>query len=70
MWRTPCAALAGPGGTISSIVGRTHTVIRPGRVKERRQLSDKEFAAALTAEFALPLTPGEIAALVAAPTGG
>lgn len=54
---------------ISSIVGRTHTVIRPGHVKERRELSDREFAAALTTEFALPLTPDEIAVLVAAPTG-
>jgi N-hydroxyarylamine O-acetyltransferase len=54
---------------ISSIVGRTRTVIRPGRIKERRELSDQEFAAALTTEFALPLTPDEIAALVAAPTG-
>jgi N-hydroxyarylamine O-acetyltransferase len=54
---------------ISSIVGRSHTVIRPGHVKERRELSDQEFADALTTEFALPLTPDEITTLITAPTG-
>ena len=53
---------------VRSIVGRSYTIIRPGHVKERRVLTDAEFAAALTDEFALKLTPDEIATLVAAPT--
>ena len=55
-------------GAVRSLVGRTYTVTRPGHVKERRVLTDAEFAAALTDEFALKLTPDEIATLVAAPT--
>jgi N-hydroxyarylamine O-acetyltransferase len=54
---------------IRSILGRTHTVTRPGQEKQRRDLTDHEFAAALTGEFALKLSEGELAALVAAPTG-
>ena len=49
--------------------GRLYSVVRPGHVKERRLLTDAEFAAALTDEFALQLTTDEIATLVAAPTG-
>jgi N-hydroxyarylamine O-acetyltransferase len=54
---------------IRSIVGRGYTLIRPGHVKERRELTDAEFAAALTTEFALPLSADEVAAAVAAPSG-
>ena len=54
---------------VRSIIGRLHSVVRPGHVKERRLLSDAEFAAALTDEFDLKLTADEIATLVAAPTG-
>jgi N-hydroxyarylamine O-acetyltransferase len=54
---------------LRSIIGRLYSVVRPGHVKERRLLTDAEFAAALTDEFALPLTTDEIATLVAAPTG-
>jgi N-hydroxyarylamine O-acetyltransferase len=54
---------------IRSIVGRSHTVIRPGHGKERRELTDEEFAAALTTEFGLTLRADELAAVVAAPTG-
>jgi N-hydroxyarylamine O-acetyltransferase len=54
-------------GAVRSLVGRTYTVTRPGHVKERRVLTDAEFAAALTDEFALKLTPAEIATLVAVP---
>jgi N-hydroxyarylamine O-acetyltransferase len=54
---------------IRSILGRTYTVTRPGQEKQRRELTDKEFAAALTGEFALTLTSDELATLVAAPTG-
>src|SRR5262249_21377469 len=41
---------------IISVLGRTYTVNRPGSEKERRELTDEEFAAALTGEFALRLT--------------
>ena len=54
---------------IISILGRTYTVNRPGQQKERRELTDEEFAAALTGEFAISLTPREVAAAVAAPAG-
>jgi N-hydroxyarylamine O-acetyltransferase len=54
---------------IRSILGRTYTVTRPGQEKQRRDLTDQEFAAALTGEFALKLSKDELAALVAAPTG-
>jgi N-hydroxyarylamine O-acetyltransferase len=53
---------------IRSIIGRGYTAARPGYVKERRVLTDREFAEALTAEFGLTLTPAEIELLVAAPT--
>jgi N-hydroxyarylamine O-acetyltransferase len=54
---------------IISILGRTYTVNRPGQEKERRELTDEEFAAALIGEFAISLTPQELAAAVAAPAG-
>lgn len=53
---------------ITSLLGRTYTVTRPGHAKTRAELTDKEFAAALTGEFALRLTPDELDTLVAAPT--
>ena len=52
---------------IRSIIGRSYSVVRPGHVKERRDLTDAEFAAALTDEFALKLTTDELATLVAVP---
>jgi N-hydroxyarylamine O-acetyltransferase len=55
---------------IRSIVGRTYTVTHPGHTKTRSELTDKEFAAALTGEFALRLTDDEVDALVKAPTRG
>jgi N-hydroxyarylamine O-acetyltransferase len=54
---------------VRSIVGRTYTVTRPGQPKTRRELTDHEFAAALTGEFGLTLTADEVAAAVAAPAG-
>jgi N-hydroxyarylamine O-acetyltransferase len=54
---------------IRSILGRTYTVTRPGHPKARRELTDQEFAAALTGEFGLTLTGDEVAAAVAAPAG-
>ena len=52
---------------IRSIIGRSHSIVRPGHVKVRRVLTDAEFAAALTDEFALKLTTDELATLVAVP---
>jgi N-hydroxyarylamine O-acetyltransferase len=52
-------------GAIHSLLGRTYTVTRPGYVKERRVLTDKEFAVALGDVFGLTFTPDEIAALQA-----
>jgi len=54
---------------IISLLGRTYTVTRPGHAKTRAELTDREFAEALTGQFALPLTQDEVAAVVAAPTG-
>jgi N-hydroxyarylamine O-acetyltransferase len=52
-------------GSIRSLLGRAYTVIRPGGVKERRILTDKEFAAALGDVFGLAFTADELDALVA-----
>ena len=54
---------------IRSILGRTYTVTRAGHAKTRAELSDKEFAAALTCEFGLKLTMDELDVLVGAPAG-
>ena len=54
---------------IRSLLGRSYTVNYVGHAKERRELTDDEFAAALTGEFAMPLSDAEVATLVAAPTG-
>jgi N-hydroxyarylamine O-acetyltransferase len=56
-------------GAIRSILGRTYTVSYAGHAKTRGELTDKEFAAALTGEFGLKLTGDELDAAVAAPTG-
>lgn len=56
-------------GAIRSILGRTYTVNHAGHTKSRRVLTDREFAAALTGEFALKLTKDELDAAVTAPTG-
>jgi len=55
---------------ITSILGRTYTVNHAGHTKTRAELTDSEFAEKLTGEFAISLTPEEVAAAVAAPTGG
>ena len=54
---------------IRSILGRTYTVTHAGHAKTRGDLTDKEFAAALTGEFALRLTDDELDAVVKAPAG-
>jgi N-hydroxyarylamine O-acetyltransferase len=54
---------------IISVLGRTYTVTRAGYVKTRAELTDSEFAEALTGQFALRLTDDELAAVVKAPDG-
>jgi N-hydroxyarylamine O-acetyltransferase len=54
---------------IISLLGRTYTVTRAGHAKTRAELTDREFAEALTGEFALRLTDDELAAVVKAPDG-
>lgn len=54
---------------IRSILGRTYTVTRAGHVKTRAELTDREFAGALTGEFAVRLTSDEVDAIVRAPAG-
>jgi arylamine N-acetyltransferase len=54
---------------IRSIVGRSYTVAAASGEKVRRELTDGEFAAALTGEFGLTLSADEVAAAVAAPAG-
>jgi N-hydroxyarylamine O-acetyltransferase len=56
-------------GAIRSILGRTYTVNHAGHAKTRGELTDKEFASALTGEFGLRLTADELDAVVKAPTG-
>ena len=56
-------------GAIRSILGRTYTVTQAGHQKTRSELTDKEFAAALTGEFALRLASDEVDAMVRAPAG-
>jgi N-hydroxyarylamine O-acetyltransferase len=60
---------------IRSLLGRTLTVNRttPGgtaQEKERRELTDREFAEALVGEFGLRLTPDELDVVVAATRAG
>lgn len=45
---------------IRSLVGRTYTVTRPGHVKERSELDDAEFAAALAEVFGLSFSRAEL----------
>jgi N-hydroxyarylamine O-acetyltransferase len=56
-------------GAIRSLLGRVYTVTRPGHIKERRTLTDAEFASALGDLFGLSFTAAELATLTAAPTG-
>lgn len=64
----PVLALRSPG-EIRSLVGRAYTVTRPGHVKERRVLSDAEFAAALGEVFGLSFTTAEAGQLTASADG-
>jgi N-hydroxyarylamine O-acetyltransferase len=54
-------------GAIRSLIGRIYTVTTPGHIKDRRTLTDAEFAIALTEVFGLTLTDEDLATLIAAP---
>lgn len=54
-------------GAIRSLLGRVYTVTTPGHVKDRRTLTDEDFAAVLTDVFALRFTDDDLATLIAAP---
>ncbi|HWG00793.1 MAG TPA: arylamine N-acetyltransferase [Trebonia sp.] len=66
--RTPVVAHRAPG-TITSLRGRTFTVTSPGRVKERRTLSDAEWRRSLRDVFGLTFTPAEADRLAASADG-
>jgi N-hydroxyarylamine O-acetyltransferase len=61
----PIVAIREPDA-IRSLVGRGYTVTRPGHVKDRRTLTDAEFATALHDTFGLTFTTDELATLTAA----
>jgi N-hydroxyarylamine O-acetyltransferase len=54
---------------VHALVGRMYTITTPGHVKNRRTLTDEEFAVALSEIFGLTFTDEELATLVAAPRG-
>jgi len=54
---------------VHALVGRMYTITTPGHVKNRRTLTDEEFAVALSEVFGLTFTDEELATLVAAPRG-
>jgi N-hydroxyarylamine O-acetyltransferase len=55
--------------SVTSLLGRTLTVTRPGHVKERRDLDDGEWVSCLRETFGLSFTPEEAARLVARADG-
>jgi N-hydroxyarylamine O-acetyltransferase len=54
---------------IRSLLGRTYTVTRPGHVKERRDLTDAEWAQALAGDFGLTFSAHDLDRLVATADG-
>ena len=48
---------------VTSLLGRTLTITRPGHVKERRELDDQEWALTLREVFGLTFTAAETAQL-------
>jgi N-hydroxyarylamine O-acetyltransferase len=64
----PILALREPDA-MYSLVGRGYTITTPGHVKDRRTLTDEEFATALTEVFGLTFTDDDLATLTAAPAG-
>jgi N-hydroxyarylamine O-acetyltransferase len=61
--RAPVVVRRAPDA-IYSLRGRTYTITRPGYVKERRDLPDGEWQAALSAIFGLSFTDAELRHLV------
>jgi N-hydroxyarylamine O-acetyltransferase len=66
--RAPIVVRRAPGA-ITSLLGRTLTVTRPGHAKERRTLSDDEWRRSLRDVFGLTFTPDELARLAASADG-
>jgi N-hydroxyarylamine O-acetyltransferase len=64
----PIVARRYPDAT-HALVGRMYTITTPGHVKNRRMLTDEEFAIALSEVFGLIFTDDELATLVAAGRG-
>ncbi|MGH3166934.1 MAG: arylamine N-acetyltransferase family protein [Trebonia sp.] len=62
--QTPVVVHRSPDA-VTSLLGRTLTVTRPGHVKERRELDDTEWMSSLHEIFGLSFTPEEAARLVA-----
>lgn len=62
--QTPVVARRTPE-SLTSLLGRTLTVTRPGHVRERRELDDREWAASLSEIFGLRFLPGEREVLLA-----
>jgi N-hydroxyarylamine O-acetyltransferase len=54
---------------VRSLLGRALTVTRPGHVKERRHLTDAEWATALADDFGLSFTEDEVQRLTATADG-
>ncbi|HEX6451072.1 MAG TPA: arylamine N-acetyltransferase [Trebonia sp.] len=65
---TPVVARRTPEA-ITSLLGRTLTVTRPGHVKERRELGDEEWASSLREVFGLSFTAAEAKKLAATADG-
>jgi N-hydroxyarylamine O-acetyltransferase len=65
---TPVVVRRSPGA-ITSLLGRVLTVTRPGHVKERRELTDEEWASSLRDVFGLSFPPEDVATLVASAAG-
>jgi N-hydroxyarylamine O-acetyltransferase len=66
--REPVVVRRSPAA-ITSLLGRTLTVTRPGHVKERRELGDAEWVSSLEELFGLSFTRQEAARLVARADG-
>jgi N-hydroxyarylamine O-acetyltransferase len=52
--------------SVRQLLGREYSIVRPGRPKDPRRLTDEEFAELLRSDFGPVLTEAEVSALVAA----
>lgn len=66
--RTPVVVRRSPEA-VTSLLGRALTVTRRGHAKERRELTDEEWASSLREVFGLSFPPDDVAALVASADG-